>query len=199
MKVKHNAPAPLMAERDTRILIVEARFYEHIADELMAGAVNRLKEAKAEIDVVTVPGALEIPAVIALAVRAAREVPGFRAYDGFVVLGTVIRGETTHYDVVATQSNRAVMDLAIREGLAVGNGILTVENEAQALERARKSDMDKGGGAALACLTMIALQRKWGVAPYAMAGEIPGGDADRLMAQPVERAPRPAMPHGKAR
>ena len=145
-----------------RVLIIEARFYQHIADELLAGARARLAQANADIDVVTVPGALEIPAVIALAVRAAREVNGFRPYDGFVVLGTVIRGETTHYDIVSNESARALMDLAVERSLALGNGIQTVENEAQALARVRVDQKNKGGAAADACLDMIELKRKLG-------------------------------------
>lgn len=179
-----------------RVLIIEARFYQHIADELLAGARARLVQANADIDVVTVPGALEIPAVIALAVRAAREVNGFRPYDGFVVLGTVIRGETTHYDVVANESNRAVMDLATGEGLAVGNGILTVESEEQALARARQSDMDKGGGAASACLAMIALQRKWSLQPALVTSHAATGGFDPDMLRRLGNALRPTPPAG---
>lgn len=189
------APAPIPGP-PPRVLVIEARFYEHIADELLAGARARLAQADADIDVVTVPGALEIPAVIALAVRAAREVQGFRHYDGFVVLGTVIRGETTHYDVVANESNRAVMDLATGEGLAIGNGILTVESEEQALARARRSDMDKGGAAASACLAMIALQRKWGLRPALVASHAATGGLDRDMLRRLDNPLRPTLPAG---
>ncbi len=136
-----------------RVLIVEARFYHELADELLAGARATLQAAGAVVEVMTVPGALEIPAVISMYEDAA-------PFDGYVALGTVIRGETTHYDVVAGESCRALMDLAVHYAIAIGNGILTVENEAQAYTRARASEMDKGGGAASACLTMIALARR---------------------------------------
>lgn len=165
MKVEPVARSFDIAGPPPRVLVVEARFYQEIADHLLAGARAVLAEAGANVDLVTVPGALEIPAVVSMALRAARENPNARHYDGYVVLGTVIRGETTHYEVVAIQSNRALMDLAACEGIALGNGILTVENEAQALARARPDDMDKGGGAAAACLAMIGVQRRFGIAP----------------------------------
>ena len=138
------------------MLIVEARFYEAISDELLRGATRVLDAVGARYDRVTVPGALEIPAAIGIAVDAARR---RRApYDGIVALGCVIRGETHHFELVANQSARALMDLAVKERLAVGNGILTVENEAQALVRARVEEGDKGGKAARAALTMVALK-----------------------------------------
>ena len=167
MKAEGKASVPVIPGARPRVLVIEARFYQHIADELLAGAIAGLKEAGAEIEVITVPGALEIPAVIAMALRAGREAQGFVPFDGYVVLGTVIRGETTHYDIVAGESNRAIMDLSVSHGIAIGNGILTVENEEQALARARAGDMDKGGGAAIACLAMIALQRRFGLSPLA--------------------------------
>jgi len=139
-----------------QMLIVEARFYDAISDELLRGATRVLDAAGARYDRVTVPGALEIPSAIGIAVDAARR---RRApYDGIVALGCVIRGETHHFEVVANESARALMDLAVNERLAVGNGILTVENEAQALARARVEDGDKGGKAARAALTMVALK-----------------------------------------
>lgn len=140
------------------LLIVEARFYDDMADALLEGARMALEEAGATFDVVTVPGALEIPAAIAMALDGADE--GGTAYDGFVALGMVIRGETYHFDIVANESSRALMDLAVSESLPIGNGILTVENEEQAWARARRSDKDKGGFAARAALTMIALKQK---------------------------------------
>lgn len=143
-----------------RILVVEARFYDHLADALLEGATAALEAAGASYDVVTVPGALEIPAAINFALDAADD--GGVDYDGFVALGCVIRGETYHFDVVANESNRALMDLAVEESLAIGNGILTVENEAQALARARRSEGDKGGFAARAALTMIGLRERLG-------------------------------------
>ena len=146
--------------RAPHLLIVEARFYDDLADALLAGAKAALDEANATYDVITVPGALEIPAVISFALDAAVE--GGREYDGFVALGTVIRGETYHFDIVANESSRALMDLAVNESIAVGNGILTVENDDQAWVRARRGEGDKGGFAARAALTMIAIKEKLG-------------------------------------
>lgn len=142
------------------LLIVEARFYDDMSDALLDGAKAALDEAGATYDVVTVPGALEIPAAIAMALDGADA--GGTEYDGFVALGMVIRGETYHFDIVSNESSRALMDLAVSESLPIGNGILTVENEAQAWARARRSELDKGGFAARAALTMIALKRKLG-------------------------------------
>ncbi|MGI6852660.1 6,7-dimethyl-8-ribityllumazine synthase [Mesorhizobium sp. 1B3] len=138
------------------LLIVEARFYDGLADALLEGAKAALDEAGATYDVATVPGALEIPAVITFALE------GETDYDGFVALGTVIRGETYHFDIVANESSRALMDLAIDEAIAIGNGILTTENDEQAWVRARRSEGDKGGFAARAALTMIALRDRFG-------------------------------------
>jgi 6,7-dimethyl-8-ribityllumazine synthase len=143
------------------LLIVEARFYDDLADALLAGAKAALDEAGATHDVVTVPGALEIPAAISFALEGATE--GGKNYRGFVALGCVIRGETHHFDIVANESARALMDLSVNKGIALGNGILTVENEEQAWVRARQGDGDKGGFAARAALTMIALREKFGV------------------------------------
>jgi 6,7-dimethyl-8-ribityllumazine synthase len=142
------------------ILIVEARFYDDLADALLDGAKHALDAAGATYDIVTVPGALEIPAAIAMALDGADE--GGTEYDGFVALGMVIRGETYHFDIVANESARSLMDLAVSESLALGNGILTVENDDQAWARARRSEGDKGGFAARAALTMIALKNKLG-------------------------------------
>ena len=149
----------------THLLIVEARFYDDIADALLEGATNALREAGARWDVITVPGALEIPAVIAMALEAADDGDG-TDYDGFVALGTVIRGETYHFDIVANESARALMDLAVNETLAIGNGILTVENRDQAWKRASlhgEGEKDKGGFAAKAALTMIDIRKRLGV------------------------------------
>ena len=142
------------------LLIVEARFYDDLADTLLDGAKAALDEAGASYDVVTVPGALEIPAVISFALDGADE--DGTDYDGFVALGTIIRGDTYHFDIVANESSRGLMDIAIRESLAIGNGILTTENEEQAWTRARKNEGDKGGFAARAALTMIALRERLG-------------------------------------
>jgi 6,7-dimethyl-8-ribityllumazine synthase len=141
-----------------KILIIEGRFYDDIADELLAGATEALEAFGAEYDVISVPGAFEIPTVIAMA-EDARTKPAGKAYDGYVALGTVIRGETTHYDYVCTESARGLMDLAIRYKLALGYGILTVENEEQAWARARRSEGDKGGTVAKVCLGMIAVHK----------------------------------------
>lgn len=143
-----------------KILIVEARFYPDIADALLAGAVAALKAAGAEHETITVPGALEIPGAIAMA-NASGHAAG-AAFDGFVALGCVIRGETTHYETVANESARGLMDLTLRERLAIGNGILTVENEDQAFARTRADRVeDKGGNAAKAALAMIALRKRF--------------------------------------
>jgi 6,7-dimethyl-8-ribityllumazine synthase len=142
------------------VLIIEARFHDDLADALLDGAKAALDDAGATYDVVTVPGALEIPAVISFALDAAEEYG--TDYDGFVALGTIIRGDTYHFDIVANESSRALMDLAVEESLAIGNGILTVENDAQAWVRAKRSEGDKGGFAARAALTMIAIRERLG-------------------------------------
>jgi 6,7-dimethyl-8-ribityllumazine synthase len=139
------------------ILIVESRFYDGISDELLNGATRVLNNAGARYDRVTVPGTLEIPTAIGIAMDASRR---RRApYDGVVALGCVIRGETHHFEIVANESARALMDLSVRERLPVGNGIITVENEAQAHARAKIEGEDKGGHAARAALTMVALKQ----------------------------------------
>jgi 6,7-dimethyl-8-ribityllumazine synthase len=140
-----------------RILIVEARFYDDIADALLAGAVHALESAGAKHDRVTVPGALEIPAAIAIAIDAAHK--NRRPYDGAVALGCVIRGDTFHFEIVSQESARALMDLAVSRSLPLGNGILTVDTEAQAWARARQEEGDKGGDAARAALAMVRLKR----------------------------------------
>lgn len=147
------------------IMIVEARFYEDIADELARGAVGAVEAAGATFDRVTVPGALEIPTAIRFAVEAMVKDVQARRYDGFVALGCVIRGETTHYDYVCQESARGLQDLALRYALAIGNGILTVENGTQAWARAAVDKKDKGGGAARACLDMIELKRQFRLYP----------------------------------
>jgi 6,7-dimethyl-8-ribityllumazine synthase len=143
-----------------KILIVEARFYPKISDALLASATAVLKAAGAEFDTITVPGALEIPGAIAMA-NASGHLAG-PAFDGFVALGCVMRGETTHYDTVAGESARGLMDLTIHQRLAIGNGILTVENEDQAWARVSADRVeDKGGNAAKAALAMIALRQRF--------------------------------------
>jgi 6,7-dimethyl-8-ribityllumazine synthase len=143
-----------MADSPAHVLVVEARYYEDISEELALGAIAALDETGCTYDRIEVAGALEIPAAIAIAHA------GAVAYDGYVALGCVIRGETSHYDIVAGESARALMDLAVGHRLAIGNGILTVETSAQALARARVAERNKGGFAASACLDMIALKRR---------------------------------------
>jgi len=148
-------------EMRARVLIIEGRFYEDISDELAAGAVAALDAAGVGYDRVTVPGALEIPQVLTQAV-ASGLIPGRAAggkWDGAVALGCVIRGETSHYDIVCNNANHWLMQVAIQHGVPVGNGILTVDTEAQALARARGGIDGKGGDAARACLRLIELQR----------------------------------------
>jgi 6,7-dimethyl-8-ribityllumazine synthase len=141
-----------------RVLVVEARFYDDIADALLAGARRVLDQAGVVWDGVTVPGALEIPTAIVIALEAAQ---GRRKpYDAVVALGCVIQGETGHYDIVAGESARALMDLAVARALPLGNGILTVDTEAQAWERASVDKLDKGGGAAAAALALLRLKRE---------------------------------------
>jgi 6,7-dimethyl-8-ribityllumazine synthase len=142
------------------VLIVEARFYDHIADGLLDGATAALKAAGAQFEQISVPGALEIPTAIMFAAKAG-EGAG-KSYDGFVALGCVIRGETYHFEVVSNESARGLVDLGLHHGLCIGNGILTVENEEQALVRASREGQDKGGDAARACLAMISLRSRLG-------------------------------------
>jgi 6,7-dimethyl-8-ribityllumazine synthase len=143
-----------------RILVVEARFYEEIADALLAGAAKVLKEAGAVFDCLTVPGSLEIPCAIAIALDAARK--RHRPYDGVVALGCVIRGDTIHFDIVSHQSARGLMDLSVARQVPIGNGIITVDSEAQAWTRARPEEQDKGGDAARAALALVGLKRQIG-------------------------------------
>lgn len=136
-----------------RFLIVEARFYEHLNDMLIDGARAALKAAGHTVDVITVPGALEIPGAIALADQSG-------SYDGYVAIGVVIRGETYHFEIVAGESARGIMAMTM-DGMAIGNGILTVENEAQALVRADPAQKNKGGEAAVAAMALLALREKF--------------------------------------
>ena len=150
-----------MLEEKIRILIVEARFYDELADAMLSAAADVITAHDAEYDVISVPGALEIPGAIAIAEEGGHR-PAGKRYDGYVALGTVIRGETYHFDIVANESSRALMDLSVSEALPIGNGILTVENDEQGWARARRSEGDKGGFAARAALTMIGLKKKLG-------------------------------------
>lgn len=147
------------------VLIVEARFYQDIADELVRGAILELEAAGATYDRIAVPGALEIPAAIGFAIRSRDSDAVPRRFDGFVALGCVIRGQTSHYDIVCGESARGLQDLALGHALAIGNGILTVENRDQAWERADVARKNKGGAAARACLDMIALKRHFRLLP----------------------------------
>jgi len=144
--------------RDARVLIAEARFYDDIADALLQGAIAALTKAGVSFDRVTVPGSLEVPAAIAIAVDAA-ERQG-KPYDGAVALGCVIRGDTIHFEIVSFESARALMDLAVSRKLPLGNGIITVDTDSQAWARARPEEGDKGGDAARAALAMIRLKRR---------------------------------------
>jgi 6,7-dimethyl-8-ribityllumazine synthase len=148
-------------DRHPHVLIVEARFYPQISDELLRGATAALSAAGASFDRVEVPGVFEIPAAIRMAIAASDG----RRYDGFLALGCVIRGETTHYDIVANESARALQDLVSAFTLALGFGVLTVENEAQAWARARVDQKNKGAEAAEACLAMVQLKRRLAAAP----------------------------------
>ncbi len=143
------------------ILIVEARFYSHISDALLDGATAALEKGGAHFERLAVPGALEIPAAIAIAARGGEH--GGQSFDGYIALGCVIRGETYHFEIVAGESARGLMQLAVEHGLCIGNGILTVENERQAMERAAVDDGDKGGDAARACLALIHARNRLGV------------------------------------
>ena len=136
-----------------KFLIVEARFYDHLNDMLVSGAKAALKAKGHEVEVITVPGALEIPGTIAMAAEA-------QMYDGFVAIGVVIRGETYHFEIVAGESARGLMALTM-DGIAIGNGILTVENEEQAIVRADPKQKDKGGEAAVAAIALLNLQNRF--------------------------------------
>jgi 6,7-dimethyl-8-ribityllumazine synthase len=153
--------APLKDQTDlsgARVLIVEARFYDDIQDALLEAVVAELQAAGVGHDVITVPGALEIPAAMAMALDAAET--GGRPYDAAVALGCVIRGDTIHFEIVSMESSRALMDLAVARKLALGNGIITVNSEAQAWARARAGELNKGGDAARAALAMLRIKRR---------------------------------------
>lgn len=141
-----------------RALIVEARFYDDLQDALLAGARAELDAAGLSHELITVPGALEIPAAIAIALDAAQAAG--RPYDAVIVLGCVVRGDTIHFEIVSMESSRALMDLAVARQIPLGNGILTVNTEEQAWARARASELDKGGDAARAALAMLRLKRR---------------------------------------
>ncbi|MDP6565490.1 MAG: 6,7-dimethyl-8-ribityllumazine synthase [Alphaproteobacteria bacterium] len=150
---------------DPHILILEARFYPDIADELVKGATAVLEAAEATFDRIDVPGVFEIPAAIRMNIKGMDLVGGRRRYDGYVALGCVVRGETSHYDYVCGESARGLMDLSLHYSIAVGYGILTVENQEQAWERADVSKKNKGADAARAALRMIEVKRHFGYFP----------------------------------
>src|SRR5579864_2955504 len=153
--------APLKDQSDlsgARALIVEARFYDDIQDALLQGAVAELKAAGVSHDVITVPGALEIPAAIAIAIEAGEK--SGKPYDAAIALGCVIRGETIHFEIVSMESSRGLMDLAVAKKFPLGNGIITVNNEEQAWARARAAELNKGGDAARAALAVLRIKRR---------------------------------------
>lgn len=156
-RARSNQPGPMKRH----FLIIESPYYADISAELVKGATAELEKRGASYDRISVPGVLEIPAALSMVLMAEEEA---RRYDGYVLLGCVIRGETSHYDIVANESARAYMAMASARGLAVGNGILTVENGAQAWARARVSDMNKGAGAAAAAVEMAELRERLGLA-----------------------------------
>jgi 6,7-dimethyl-8-ribityllumazine synthase len=147
------------------IMIVEARFYEDIGDALIEGAINALEEASATYERFQVPGTFELPAAIKIAVRSMDFYDARRRFDGYVALGCVIRGETTHYDYVCSESARGLQDVTIENTLAMGYGVLTCENREQAMARASSDQQDRGGAAARACLAMIDLKRSFHLFP----------------------------------
>ncbi|WP_368184580.1 6,7-dimethyl-8-ribityllumazine synthase [Aestuariibius sp. HNIBRBA575] len=156
-------------DKPVKVLIVVSPYYKDIADNMITGAKAEIEAAGGTYEVVEVPGALEIPTAIGIAERMSN-------FDGYVALGCVIRGETTHYDTVCNDSSRAIQLLGL-QGLCIGNGILTVENQTQAEVRADPADQNKGGGAAAAALHLIALSRKWGASQKRV-----GFNADILLA-----------------
>jgi 6,7-dimethyl-8-ribityllumazine synthase len=145
--------------KGARILIVEARYYDDIADFLLAGAMKVLKAAQAEVDRITVPGSLEIPAAIVIALDAAQRKR--RPYEGVVALGCVIRGDTIHFEIVSQLSAQGLMELSVARAIPIGNGIVTVNTVTQAMARARIEEQDKGGDAASAALALVRLKRRF--------------------------------------
>jgi 6,7-dimethyl-8-ribityllumazine synthase len=144
--------------RGARVVIVEARFYDDIQDALLAGATAELDAAGATYDILSVPGALEVPAAIAIALDAAKK--NGKPYEGAVALGCVIRGDTIHFEIVSMESSRGLMDLSVARSIPLGNGIITVNNEEQAWARARADNLNKGGDAARAAIQMMRIKRK---------------------------------------
>jgi 6,7-dimethyl-8-ribityllumazine synthase len=152
-----------VATKKPHIMVVEARFYTEISDALFEGAERALKKGGATLERFQVPGALEISGAIRLAIEAQRQEKLKKPFDGYLALGCVIRGETTHYESVCNESARGLTELGVQYAACIGNGILTVENDDQAWTRARMTEKDKGGGAAEAVLALIAIRRKLGL------------------------------------
>jgi 6,7-dimethyl-8-ribityllumazine synthase len=142
-----------------RILIVEARFYDDIQDALLEGALAEIEKARATHELITVPGALEIPAAVAMALNSAED--NGEDFDAVIALGCVIRGDTIHFEIVSVESSRALMQIAVDRAFPLGNGIITVNTEEQAWARARMSELDKGGDAARAALAMLRIKRRY--------------------------------------
>ena len=157
MALPRQTTTPVDTFPGARVLVVEARFYDDLADALLEGATKALESAEVEFDVLTVPGALEITSMMVIALEAAKSAG--HPYDAAVALGCVIRGETTHYELVSGESCRGLMDVSISRAFPLGNGILTVENDEQAWERAHPGKQDKGGGAVRAALTVLGIAR----------------------------------------
>ncbi|QIE47260.1 6,7-dimethyl-8-ribityllumazine synthase [Pseudohalocynthiibacter aestuariivivens] len=173
---EYNLP-PATFDKPVKLLIVVAPFYRDIADNLITGAKAEIEASGGTWDLVEVPGALEVPTAIGIANRLSN-------FDGFVALGCVIRGETTHYETVCNDSSRGITLLGL-QGLCIGNGILTVENRAQAEVRADPAEMNKGAGAAAAALHLVALSRKWG-APRKGVGFLPDADELKIAGTPKD-------------
>jgi 6,7-dimethyl-8-ribityllumazine synthase len=158
MAVPRQSAADAAPLPGARVLIVEARFYDDIADELLRGARGAIEAAQATAEVLTVAGALEVPQTLAVALDAAEAAS--KPYDAAVALGCVIRGDTFHFEIVAGESSRALMDLSVARRIPLGNGIITVDNDAQAWTRARVAELNKGGAAAEAALTVLRIKRR---------------------------------------
>lgn len=156
---RSQAPTALQFAQPPHVAIIEARFYDQINDQLLEGAIAAVTAAGGTYEIITVPGALEIPAAVQFSALRTEGEP----FDAFVVLGCVIRGATGHYDIVCNESSRGLMNVTLMLNLPVGNGILTVENEEQALERADQTRLNKGGDAAMAALSMLSLKQKCGI------------------------------------
>jgi 6,7-dimethyl-8-ribityllumazine synthase len=160
-----HAPASFHFDEPPHVMLVETRFYDDIAELLRKGAIAVLDSVNATYEVVTVPGALEIPAAISFAIRALDFDPTRRRSEGFIALGCVVKGETQHNEIVATQSARGLQELALRHALAIGNGILTCTTKEQAMERADPTRKNRGGAAAEACLRMLELKHRFRLSP----------------------------------